>query len=158
MMPAADTPRSTGFTLDEAAHTIRFVRDFAASPSQVFAAWTMPEHLVHWWDSTGKPLTGCEVDLRIGGTFTFTVQDYPEMPFVGVYREIVPGELLRFDALGAAGSVLLARKADGGTAMTVEIVAPNKALFDQFVQMGVQVGTAGTLDNLVAYLGRTATT
>ncbi|WP_404713569.1 SRPBCC domain-containing protein [Sphingomonas sp. MMS24-J13] len=153
-MPAT-TERTSGFEIDRAAHTIRFTRDFAVDPATVFAAWTRPEHLTHWWDSTGKPLTRCEIDLRVGGAFAFTVHDYPDMPFAGTYHEIVANERIVFDAIGAIGRVML-EATGGGTRMTVEIVCSSAEHLDQFVQMGVQTGTAATLDNLVAYLGTAA--
>jgi uncharacterized protein YndB with AHSA1/START domain len=150
-MPAATNIESDGYVLDDAAHTIRFERDFATDRAQVFAAWTRPEHVTQWWDSTGKPLAKCEIDLRVGGTFTYFVQDYPEMPFAGVYREIVTNERLVFDALGALGRVTLQER-NGGTHMTVEIVCTSAEQMEQFVQMQVQIGTSGTMDNLVRYL------
>jgi uncharacterized protein YndB with AHSA1/START domain len=150
-MPAA-APRTTGFEIDHATHTIRFVRNFAVDRATVFSAWTRPEHLTVWWDSTGKPLLRCEMDVRVGGAFSFTVQDYPDMPFAGTYHEIVTNERIVFDAIGAIGRVMLEEAGSGGTHMTVEIVCTSAKHLDQFVQMGVQIGTAGTLDNLVTYL------
>ena len=77
------------------------------------------------------------------------------MPFAGVYREIArPGQLI-FEALGATGRVTL-READGRTHMTVEIACRSEAELDQFLKMGVDAGTARTLDNLVAYARRFA--
>lgn len=107
--------------------------------------------MTQWWDATGKPLARCEIDLRVGGTFVFVVQDHPEMPFTGIYREIVPGERIVFDALGSVGRVDLQDKASG-THMVVEIACTSAAQLEQFVKMGVHVGTARTLDNLVTYL------
>lgn len=150
-MPADPTVRSTGFVLDGASTTIRFEREFAATPDRVFTAWTRPEHVSLWWDATGKPLLRCDIDLRVGGAFAFVVRDHPEMPFAGVYREIVPGERIVFDALGAIGRVELSKSADG-THLVVEIVCTSAEQMQQFVQMGVAVGTSTTLDNLVAHV------
>lgn len=149
-MPA-HAATASGFELDRPARTIRFERDFAASPAQLFTAWTEPEHVSLWWDATGKPLVRCEIDLRVGGNFLYVVQDHPEMPFAGVYREIVPNERLVFDALGATGSVTLQGR-DYGTHMIVEIICTSAEQLEQFVQMGVHIGTSGTLDNLVQHL------
>ena len=151
-MPTAPDAPSNGFTLDRAANTIRFVRDVAADPALVFEAWTRPEHVAVWWDATGKPLARCEIDLRVGGSFTFVVQDHPEMPFAGVYREIVPNDRLVFDALGSVGRVTLKERGTG-THMVVEISCASSEQLEQFVRMGVAVGTSATLDNLVRHLG-----
>ena len=37
----------------------------------VWAAWTKPEHIVHWFAPKPWTTTKCEVDLRPGGTFSF---------------------------------------------------------------------------------------
>ena len=75
------------------------------------------------------------------------------MPFAGTYREIArPGRLI-FEALGATGRVML-EEAHGGTRMTVEIECRSAEQLDQYLKMGVDVGTAQTLDNLVAYARR----
>jgi uncharacterized protein YndB with AHSA1/START domain len=153
-MPAAHAPLATsGFDVDEAGHTIRFTRILSASREAVFAAWTDPEQLACWWDPSGEKLVRCEIDLRVGGAFTFQGRGHPGMPFSGVYREIAPPERLVFDAMGAEGRVTLAESGDG-TAMTVEIVCANEAHLRQFVAMGVADGTSRTLDNLVVYARR----
>src|SRR3954452_14264487 len=112
----ADAPSAT-FTLDEATHTIRFVRDLDAPPARVFAAWTEPEQLAQWWDATGEKLGACEIDLRPGGALRVPTSHHPDKPFTGVYREIAPPTLLVFEANGATGKVKLA-ECSGGTRMT----------------------------------------
>lgn len=151
-MPANPNATSSGYALDRPAKTIRFERHFNVEPARVFAAWTHPEHVTQWWDATGKPLLRCDIDLRVGGAFTFVVQDHPDRPFAGVYREIVPGERLIFDALGAIGRVTC-EKQGRGARMTVEIVCTSAEQMEQFVQMGVHLGTSSTLNNLVRHMG-----
>ncbi len=152
-MPANPNATSSGYILDRPANTIRFERDFDGSPDQSFQAWTRPEHVTQWWDATGKPLLRCDIDLRVGGTFAFVAQDHPEMPFAGVYREIVPGERLIFDAIGAIGRVTWEKRGPG-THMVVEIACASAEQMEQFVQAGVHAGTSTTLDNLVRHLGK----
>ena len=149
-----DAPE-TGLVIDRASHTIRLTRDLDAPRAEIFAAWTSPEHVSAWWDPTGEPLAECVIDLRPGGAFRFVARSHPEMPFAGVYREIAPPGRLVFEALGATGRVTL-READGRTHMTVEIACRSEAELDQFLKMGVDAGTARTLDNLVAYARRFA--
>src|SRR3954471_23257860 len=144
---------SAGFAIDEAAHTIRFVRELDAPPARVFAAWTEPEQVAQWWDAMGERLAVCEIDLRPGGAFRFTTGHHPDKPFTGVYQEIAPPTLLVFEANGATGKVMLAELA-GGTRMTVEIVCRSPEHLAQFVAMGVAAGTSRTLDNLASHLRR----
>ncbi len=73
------------------------------------------------------------------------------MPFAGVYLEIASPERLIFEALGSTGRVVL-RESGGKTHMTVEIECRSAEQLEQFLKMGVAVGTAQTLDNLVAYV------
>lgn len=157
MPPAVDTIAPTGFELDEAAHTIRLRRDFAAAPAAVHAAWTHPEQVACWWDAAGEPLARCEIDARVGGRFTFVSRGHPDRPFSGTYSEITP-ERIVFETMGATGRVLLA-PAGSGTRMIVEIECADAEQLAAFVQMGVHAGTSQTLDNLVDHLdGRTAPT
>jgi len=47
--------------------TIR--RRIAAPPTMVFAAWTDPQKLVHWWAPGDCEMIDANVDARVGGTF-----------------------------------------------------------------------------------------
>lgn len=155
MPPAHTAFAPSGFEIDEAAHTLRFTRRVAAPPERVFAAWTDPEQVACWWDAAGERLLRCEIDLRVGGGFTFVTRGHPDMAFAGVYREISPPSRLVFDAMGAEGRVML-EPADGGTAIIVEIACASEAHLQQFVAMGVAAGTSQTMDNLVAHLASAA--
>jgi uncharacterized protein YndB with AHSA1/START domain len=142
----------TKTTIDRDTFTITFQRTFAAPVEQVFAAWTEAEHIQHWWDPSGAPLSECIVDLRPGGAFKFTNRDAAHSPpFAGVYRVIERPSQLVFDALGAIGTVRLEAKS-GTTHMTVSIRCASGDHFEQFLKLGVDVNTDRTLDNLVVYL------
>ncbi len=143
----------TGLEIDRATHTIRLTRVFDASRVQIFEAWTKPEQVMCWWDAASAPLTACEIDLRPGGAFKFVTQSRPEMPFAGIYREITSPDRLVFEAMGATGRVLLQAVSDK-THMTVEIECRSAEHLDQFLKMGVDVGTSQTLDNLVTHARR----
>ena len=138
--------------IDRVAHSIRLERDFDAPSAQIFEAWTKPEHVTQWWDPAGEPLTICEIDLRPGGSFKFGTNRQPETPFVGTYHEIIPPDRLVFEALGALGRVLLHGSA-GKTRLSVEIECRSAQHLEQFLKMGVDIGTSQTVDNLVAYIG-----
>jgi uncharacterized protein YndB with AHSA1/START domain len=142
----------TETNIDRSNFTITFRRAFAASREQVFDAWTQPEHIEHWWDPSGTPLCECLVDLRPGGSFKFTSRDSAHSPpFSGTYRSIERPSKLEFEALGAVGTVQL--EASGtSTNMTVSIRCASAEHLEQFLKLGVDDGTARTLDNLVSYL------
>jgi uncharacterized protein YndB with AHSA1/START domain len=157
-MPSAlQAAPKTGLVIDRGSHTIKLTRHFDAPLAQIFEAWTKPEQVTCWWDAAGEPLAACEIDLRLGGSFKFVTKGHPEMPFAGIYREITPPHRLIFEALGATGRVIL-QEAAGKTHMTVEIECRSAEQLDQYLKMGVDVGTAQTLDNLIAYARSRATT
>lgn len=147
------TAQKTGLVIDRQSHTIKLTREFDAPRTEIFEAWTKPEHVACWWDAAGEPLAICEIDLRLGGAFKFVTKDHPDMPFAGAYREIDPPNRLVFDGLGAIGRVTLHETA-GKTHMAVEIECRSAEQLDQYLRLGVDVGTARTLDNLVAYAQR----
>jgi uncharacterized protein YndB with AHSA1/START domain len=152
MMPDNDTSTmASGFEIDRAAHTLRFVRELAAPRQAVFEAWTTPEELALWWDAGGERLTVCEMDLRPGGSFRFVAPSHMHMPFTGTYLEISPPERLVFEAMDAIGRVLLVEAGDD-TRMTVEIVCNSPEHLEHYVKLGVANGTAKTCDNLVNFL------
>lgn len=139
-------------TIDRTTHTITFHRSFEAPREEVFDAWTVPERIKQWWDPTGAPLADCTVDLRPGGAFRFVSASDHAPPFTGVYSVVErPAELV-FDAMGAIGTIRLEASADT-TRMTVTIRCPSREHLEQFVRLGVDVGTDQTLDNLVVHVG-----
>ncbi len=142
----------TKVVADRDTHTISLTRVLDAPCEQVFEAWTRPEHVTCWWDPTGEPLAKCEIDLRPGGAFSFVNQHSPGAhPFAGVYREIAPPHHLVFEAMGAIGHVIL-DEADGKTRLTVRIECGSAERLEQYLKMGIDTGTATTLDNLAAYI------
>ena len=155
LTPHDQTTASATLVVDQVAHTIQLERRLAASPAEVFEAWTVPEQVACWWDPTGQPLTICEIDLRPGGAFKFVAKGHSDMPFAGVYQDIDPPGRLTFEAMGAAGRVLLAADGDA-TRLSVEIQCRSAEHLKQFMQAGVHEGTSRTLDNLVAYVGARA--
>jgi uncharacterized protein YndB with AHSA1/START domain len=138
--------------IDRRTNALSMQRAFNASREQIFEAWTSPEHVACWWDPTGARLSACEIDLRPGGRFRFVNQgEHGVAAFEGVYREVSPPARLMFEALGSIGTVALEALRDG-TLMTVTIQCSSAEHLEQFLRIGVDVGTARTLDNLVAHV------
>jgi uncharacterized protein YndB with AHSA1/START domain len=152
-MPAAFPvlAAESDIVIDQESRTITMTRHLDAPRTQVFEAWTQAQHIACWWDPAGKRLAECEIDLRPGGAFRFTPEGHPDMPFTGTYQQISPPEKLVFIANGATGTVLLAESA-GKTHMTVTIDCGSAELFEAYIKIGVDKGTAMTMDNLVAYV------
>jgi uncharacterized protein YndB with AHSA1/START domain len=131
-------------------------RLFNAPRALVFEAWTKAEHVVHWWDPSGRPLAVCEIDLRPNGAFRF-VNRAPNggegHSFSGIYREIAPpGKLVLASPSGPGGSTLVFTEQGKKTKLTMTIECASRKDRDALLQMRVDAGTAQTLDNLAAYL------
>ena len=146
---------ATEIVVDSDTHAIILTRTVAARREQVFEAWTRPEHVRCWWDPAGYPLAECEIDLRTGGAFRFVNRNSSSGDeFAGVYREITPPKQLIFEAMGAIGRVLF-EETSGKTLITVRIDCGSAGRLEQYLKMGIDTGTAKTLDNLVAYVDTT---
>jgi len=139
---------------------IVITRVFDAPRMVVFDAWTMAEHVAHWWDPNRAPLAVCEIDLRPSGAFRFVNQgpDGLRYPFTGTYREIAPPARLVFTTRSPSGAesvgTLVFSEHEGKTMLTMTIECASMADRDALLKMRVDIGTARTLDNLDEYLGR----
>lgn len=81
-----------GFTL---------VRDFDATPQDLWRAWTDPDEAAVWWHPSGlhTPRETVAIDARVGGRYTYTMVDDAtgeQYPTGGVYREVVEPDRLAF--------------------------------------------------------------
>lgn len=73
---------------------IAMTRDFDAPRALVWEMFTRPEHVRQWWGCKHLEVTVCEIDLRVGGAYRYVgrMPDGTEVPFTGVYREIIVPE------------------------------------------------------------------
>jgi len=142
---------------------IVITRTFDAPRAMVFEAWTNPEHVTHWWDPTGHPLSRCEIDLRPNGAFRFVSEKVGgnDHSFAGIYREIsAPARLVFATVTGGpvpeSVGTLLFTEERGQTTLTITIACASKADRDFLLQLRVDAGTVRTLENLDEYLGKRA--
>ncbi len=144
---------------------LRLTRVFKAPRKTVFAAFTQPEHLVHWW--APKPLTvsRCEVDLRPGGEWNYTFQfpDGTGHDCKAVYRAVEPPSKLVMESsvpnpqgtpyFTILQTILFEDKGDEtGVVFEMKILQANAGA-EPFLE-GAKQGTGMTLDNLTEYLGK----
>ena len=90
------TDAAIAMTQEDAGHTLKMSRRFAAPRERVFAAWTERELVARWF---GPETVKCEVhkwDARPGGVYSLTMHhaDGEETPLSGVFQEISPPERL----------------------------------------------------------------
>ena len=134
-------------------------RRLDAPPSKVFAAWTDPEKLVHWFGpaDTVAGLSSAELDVRVGGRFRirFSTANGEQHEVGGVYREVTPNERLVFtwawhSTPERESLVTVALRPDGAATM---LTLTHEQFFDQAARDGHERGWTGTLDRLARYLG-----
>jgi uncharacterized protein YndB with AHSA1/START domain len=143
----------------EIATTLRLRRTFAATPEEVFDAWTNPEVLIRWWAAQPTWTSpGCEVDLRVGGRYTLRMRDDDGKTYAvgGVYREVDRPHRLVYTWCwegtdgphpGHVSLVTVELHADpehGGTTVVLE----HSELASEESRAGHESGWIGALDNL----------
>jgi uncharacterized protein YndB with AHSA1/START domain len=145
---------------------IVLIRAFAAPRRLVFEAWTKPEHVKRWYGCRAFALTVCEIDLRVGGAYRYTMRapDGVTHTMRGVYREIVPpGRLVYteqyvtpgFTSNEALVTVIFAEH-DGMTTLTSTVLHKSKEDRDGHLNSGVEAGAGETLDRLAELLATLA--
>jgi uncharacterized protein YndB with AHSA1/START domain len=138
--------------------TLRLERTFAATPEEVFDAWTNPEVLERWW--AARPAwtsPGCDVDLRVGGRYVLRMRDDESGQVYtvgGEYREVNRPRRLVYtwcwegtDGLdpGHVSLVTVEFRADGaGTTVVLE----HSKLASEESRARHSAGWTGSLDNL----------
>jgi uncharacterized protein YndB with AHSA1/START domain len=141
---------------------IVLTRVFDAPRRLLFEAWTKPEHVRRWYGCGQIVLVDCEIDLRIGGAWRYTLRapDGAQLTIGGVYREISPpGRLVYTEQLKRPGftstealvTVLFAEH-DGMTILTSTIVYRSIEDRDAHLAVGMERGAGETLDRLAEHL------
>jgi uncharacterized protein YndB with AHSA1/START domain len=125
-------------------------RTFDAPRALVFEAWSRAEHVARWFAPRPLTMPRCEVDLRSGGVFRFTMRmpDGTEFPWEGTFREVVAPERIVFtgtmhDGNTGETTVTLTER-DGKTRMDVH----QTYAFASDSTRGARQGWTATLDQL----------
>lgn len=152
-------------------------KEVDVTPTQLWHAWTTPEHLKKWFCPLPWKTVDCEIDLRLGGIFK-TVMESPEgqqFPGTGCYIEIVPNHKLTWtnallpgfrpaeslshnpehecsDLIFTASIVLTPTKL--GTQYTAYVMHQNAKARQRHEEMGFAQGWSAVLDQLVAEIKR----
>jgi uncharacterized protein YndB with AHSA1/START domain len=79
------------------AHELRLSRRIAATPAEVFDAWTHPEQVMQWMCPSGPGTTKARLDARVGGRFRIDMTDKGTViPHDGEYLRLERPHLLEF--------------------------------------------------------------
>ena len=78
--------------------SLQIKRNFEATPSELFQAWTHPELLKKWFKSDRQAATtGAVVDLNVGGKYQIDMRLGDNVyPHYGVYETVQPYRKLVF--------------------------------------------------------------
>jgi uncharacterized protein YndB with AHSA1/START domain len=131
-------------------------RRLKASPEQVFAAWTDPEKVSHWFHCGDASVIDASFDVRVGGAFTLATRKShgEENRASGVYREVVPNRKLVFtwvhDRNPSAETLVTLLLAPDGAGCLLTLT--HEMFADEFTRDQNNNGWTGCLDNLEAYL------
>ena len=138
-------------------------RDLNAPRELLYACWTTPEHLVHWFVPKPHKVTACHLDVRPGGACNTTFDvDGTEIENNGVYLEVVPNEKLVFTDTYTEGwkpnpepfmTAILTFEdlGDGRTRYTAVARHRNKEAAQTHKDMGFHDGWGTVADQLEAY-------
>lgn len=134
--------------------SLTFKRRLNAPPEKVYAAWTDPKKIVHWFGrADAKPSSmQADIDARVGGRFrvNFGTLEGEYYEVGGVYREVVPNQRLMFSWAWHStperqSLVTVSLQPDGdATLLTVH----HEQLFDSAARDGHERGWLGALDKL----------
>jgi len=80
-------------------NTVRLHRVLAAKPEKVYRAFVEPDAMARWSPPDGFTAHVDHMDARVGGSFRMSFTNFTtgsSHAFGGEYRELVPGERLRY--------------------------------------------------------------
>lgn len=138
-------------------------RRYDAPPERVFAAWTEPDRMKHWWGPAGWTIPHSEADLSPGGTFRYTMRspDGDEHAVEGIIAEIDPPlRYVTVSELGGDGAhspvrvetIVTFEANDGGTLLRIVTVATAAPDMIDAATEGMDEHTSEHLDRLAGYL------
>ena len=137
-------------------------RVFDAPRELVFAAYTDPNRIPHWWGPRNTTTKVDRMEVRVGGAWRFVNVDEKgnEFGFHGVYREVVPLRRLvsTFEFEGMPGHVAVETATfedrAGKTKVTVKSLFENKEDRDGMIASGMEAGARESWERLAELLSK----
>ena len=123
-------------------------RVLAASPENVYRAFTEPAAMASWLPPYGYVCTVHEMNVKVGGTYKMSFQNFStgnSHSFGGKYLELKAGELLKYsdkfddpNLPGEMTTTVTLRKVIGGTEIKITQVGIPEAIPAEMCYMGWQ--------------------
>jgi uncharacterized protein YndB with AHSA1/START domain len=156
----------TAVTTEREQRLLTFERVFDAPRELVFQAFTEPRRLAEWFGPKGWTLPECDVDLRPGGEWRYTMRgpNGETSRGIAVYREIKPPERLVYtdafaDEAGNESPTMprtlvsvTFEDLEGKTRLTMRSEFGSVDELDTVMGMGMLQGMDETLDRLEQHL------
>ena len=144
---------------------IRITRVYDAPVRAVWDAWTIPEQVEKWWGPRGFTLTTHSKDLRVGGTWRYTMHgpDGTDYPNVTKYFEVEPYQKLVYDHGATDERPALFRvtvtftETNGKTTMEMVSSLPSPEAAAEMAKFIKRAGGHATWDRLAEHLEQAAT-
>lgn len=144
---------------------LRLTRVYDAPARAVWDAWTIPEQVEKWWGPRGFTLTTHSKDLRVGGTWRYTMHgpDGVDYPNVTTYFVVEPHTKLVYDHGATDDRPPLFRvtvtftEANGRTTMEMIMSLPSPEAAREAAKFIKKAGGNATWDRLAEHLGEAAT-
>ena len=142
---------------------IVITRSIAGPRRLVYEAWTSCEHLPKWMGAEGWPMTECDMDLRVGGSYRWVSSgpDGSVLELRGTHTEVSPPA--RLVSTGSWGGDwpetvdTLELTEDGGfTTIRLTVTYPSKEARDAAKATGMAEGMGAGYDRLADYVAAMA--
>jgi uncharacterized protein YndB with AHSA1/START domain len=141
------TPTAARIEADPALPIIRVVRDFAATPDQLFRAHTDPDLFVRWVGPDGMDTRILHRDARTGGAWRYVAgRDGQPYGFHGTFHDVRPGRIVQtFTFDGEPDGVALETLTfedlgDGRTRLHAQSLVESFESRDAWLRSGMEVG------------------
>lgn len=146
----------TAITAQPGSPFIEVVREFDATPAQLFRAYTDPDLVARWLGPRDVEMRILEFDAHSGGAYRYVHVDTDggEHVFRGVFHTVERAERIvqTFEYEGAPGQVSLETLAfedlDGRTRLRTRSVFPSVEARDALVASGMERGIRDSMDRL----------
>ncbi len=144
---------------------IRLTRVYDAPVRVVWDAWTISEQVEKWWGPRGFTITSHRKELRVGGTWRYTMHgpDGVDYPNVITYCVVEACKKLEYDHSATDEALALFRvtvtfaEAEGRTTMALAFTLPSPEAAQGMTKLIRQMGGNATWDRLAEHLEQRAT-
>lgn len=152
----------TTLTAEPGLPFVEVVREFEATPQQLWRAQTDPALIEQWLGPREYGLVDVEYDVRVGGQYSYVNVDDQgnRYGFRGVFHTVEPGVLSiqtwEWDGAPGQATLEIARYEDlgGRTRLTTRTIFPTVEARDMTVQYGTEHGVVDSMERLDEVLAR----